>query len=205
MIKNIIFDIGNVMVTYRPEEFILKLGAEKRFALSLAKKIFGSAQWADGDKFNKPISEMKNELNEIYPEHKELISNILDNCTDMFETVNHPEHTLSQLKNHGFSLYYLSNISEFVLNSLINKHEAFKYFDGGIASYAYNTVKPDERIYHILLEKYHLQADECLFIDDLEKNIDTAKALGFNTIHLKKAEYLRDELKKINELKTALV
>ncbi len=200
MIKNIIFDIGNVMVTFRPDEFISKFVIDKEKISEFSLKIFGSTQWADGDKYNKTIEQINKELCKIYPEDRVIIKKILDSCPNMFQTVNYPENTLSQLKEFGISLYYLSNISESVLNCLKNKHKVFNLFDGGVASYEYQIVKPDEKIYNILLEKYKLKPNESLFIDDLSKNIETAKRLGFNTIHLKKAEDLRTELQKLDWL-----
>ena len=85
---------------------------------------------------------------------------------------------VEQLKQRGYCVYYLSNIPEDVLDLLM--HRDFEgLFDGGVASCEVKINKPDPRIYQALLDKYHLRADECIFIDDRAENLVAASALGF--------------------------
>ena len=85
---------------------------------------------------------------------------------------------VEQLKQRGYCVYYLSNIPEDVLDLLT--HRDFEgLFDGGVASCEVKINKPDPRIYQALLDKYHLRADECIFIDDRAENLVAASALGF--------------------------
>ena len=85
---------------------------------------------------------------------------------------------MRRLKNHGYSVYYLSNIPEDVL-ALLKERGVLDRFDGGVASCEVHINKPDPRIYQALLDKYHLRADECIFIDDRADNLVAASALGF--------------------------
>ena len=76
------------------------------------------------------------------------------------------------------------------------KHDFLDLFDGGIVSAYEHIIKPDERIYKLILERYHLKAEECLFIDDSLTNIHVAQHLGIDGIHLKYGTDLNEELTK---------
>ena len=85
---------------------------------------------------------------------------------------------LPELRKKGYRLYYLSNFPIDIFEEVKTGYYFFKYFDGGIISSEVKFSKPDPEIYKILVKKYSLTPEECLFIDDVEKNVMTAKTLG---------------------------
>jgi putative hydrolase of the HAD superfamily len=87
---------------------------------------------------------------------------------------------LPELKKQGFRLYYLSNFPIDIFEEVKNGYFFFRYFDGGIISAEVNHSKPSRRIYEILIERYSLVPEECLYIDDLEPNVAGAEAVGMN-------------------------
>ena len=89
-----------------------------------------------------------------------------------------------RLKNHGYCVYYLSNIPQDVLE-LLTERGVLTQFDGGVASCEVQVNKPDPQIYKALLKKYQLKASECVFIDDRLENVQAAFALGFAGIQMK--------------------
>ena len=89
-----------------------------------------------------------------------------------------------RLKNHGYCVYYLSNIPQDVLE-LLTERGVLTQFDGGVASCEVQVNKPDPQIYKTLLKKYQLKASECVFIDDRLENVQAAFALGFAGIQMK--------------------
>ena len=91
-----------------------------------------------------------------------------------------------RLKNHGYSVYYLSNIPEDVL-ALLKERGVLDRFDGGVASCEVHINKPDPRIYQALLDKYGQKASECVFIDDNLANVQAAFTLGFVGIRMKES------------------
>ena len=93
------------------------------------------------------------------------------------------QELVRRLKNHGYSVYYLSNIPEDVL-ALLKERGVLDRFDGGVASCEVKINKPDPRIYQALLDKYQLKADECIFIDDRADNIKAASLLGLGTYQM---------------------
>ena len=106
------------------------------------------------------------------------VQGVLDDWMSMLRPRRRMQTLVAQLKQRGYCVYYLSNIPEDVLDLLM--HRDFEgLFDGGVASCEVKINKPDPRIYQALLDKYHLRADECIFIDDRAENLVAASALGF--------------------------
>ncbi len=107
---------------------------------------------------------------------------------------------LTQLKTRGYPLYALSNWSAETHYLIRPQYEFFEWFDGIVLSGEVKLIKPDPKIYQLLLEKAGVPAEDCLFIDDSLTNIRAAQALGFGTIHFQSPEQLRAELSAQNIL-----
>ena len=95
-------------------------------------------------------------------------------------------------------MYILSNFHKESFETVSSKHEFFSYFDGGIVSAYHQCLKPDEKIYRLLIDKYGLKPEETLFIDDLAENVEAAGKIGINTIHITDYNTLSDRLKSKN-------
>ncbi len=85
---------------------------------------------------------------------------------------------LPELKEKGFSLYYISNFPADIYSEVKNAYSFFKFFEGGIISAEVNFSKPDIRIFRIFLDRFKLNPEECLYLDDLEKNVNSAVLTG---------------------------
>ena len=110
--------------------------------------------------------------------NKEEIAHIFNLRTDLMFPLDQNVRLLPGLKKQGFRLYFLSNFPLDIFDEVKTGYYFFKYFDGGIISAEVKLSKPERRIYEILLEKYSLMAEECLFIDDIEVNVRTAEEIG---------------------------
>ena len=87
------------------------------------------------------------------------------------------------MKKAGYRIYILSNYGSWTYEK--TKADALnflEYVDGAIFSYEVKMIKPDAGIFHVLFEKYGLQPEECVFLDDLAANIEGAKAVGMHGI-----------------------
>ena len=105
-----------------------------------------------------------------------------------------------ELKKKGYHLYLLSNFHKEAIQTMYQQYDFFDIFEGGVISAEEKVVKPDEEIYTILLERYHLNPEESLFIDDSLANIKAGNRLGIQGIHLPYLANLKEELKKIGLL-----
>ena len=117
--------------------------------------------------------------------NKDEIAHIFNLRHEMIFPLDQNVRLLPDLKKQGFRLYFLSNFPMDLFEEVKTGYYFFKYFDGGVISAEAKASKPDRKIYEILLEKYSLIPEECLFIDDLEINVKAAEATGMNgLLHL---------------------
>lgn len=178
MIKNIVFDLGNVLISFRPSEFFNKKKYPENIKAKILSDIFGSKEWGmlDNGEINTPevidAIALKSSLK------KEEIAHIFNLRTKLMFPLDQNVRLLPGLKKRGFRLYFLSNFPMDIFEEVKTGYYFFKYFDGGIISAEAKFSKPDSRIYEILLEKYSLIPKECLYIDDLEINVKAAEAAG---------------------------
>jgi len=178
MIKNIVFDLGNVLISFRPSEYFDKKDYPENINAKILTDIFASNEWLmlDNGEINtrqaiKSIAS-KSSLN------KEEIAHIFNLRNEIIFPLDQNVRLLPGLKEQGFKLYFLSNFPLDLFEEVKTGYYFFKYFDGGVISSEAKVSKPDKRIYEILLEKYTLAADECLFIDDIEINVKSAESIG---------------------------
>ena len=197
--KNIIFDIGNVLLSFQPERFLKQYYDEKTMG-DLLTIIFCSDEWLELDLGNLTIDETINIFSKRNPHYKEEIYFILKHWTEMMTPIQENVDIAYKLKEKGYSLYILSNFHEEAIKEMYNKYPFFTIFDGGVISAYEHMIKPNPKFYQILLDRYHLDPQDCLFIDDMLANITIASIFGITGIHLNYNKNLKEELQKLNML-----
>lgn len=183
MIKNVIFDVGMVLVNFRYREYLRDLGFSQDIEEIFCKRIVESPLWGELDKGIREtediVNEMKNNVMD-YPDEAELF---FENIHDIVETYPYAFPWIEELKQKGLCVYLLSNYPK----ELFNIHSKGKFtfmdaIDGKIVSGYVKIVKPDPAIYQLLLDTYNLRPEECVFLDDRKENIEAAGKLGMHTI-----------------------
>lgn len=176
MIKNIIFDMGNVLIRYDINKYLEEVPKEYRKLLS--EEIFKSLEWILLDKGEITHEEAKEKIKKRVPEECFVwVDKFLDNWHDEIPEYKEMEALVEEVKENGYKIYLLSNTS-------VHFHEfrkgikALKHFDGEFISADCKLLKPDPAIYTAFLEHFSLKADECYFIDDSAVNIAYAMASG---------------------------
>lgn len=199
LMKNIIFDIGNVLLDFQPETY-LKQYFEPSVMGDLMMIIFSSDEWIELDMGTMMIQDAIQSLTLKHPHYHDEITFVMENWTHMMTPLHKNVEIVKELKEKGYALYLLSNFHKEAIQTMFQRYDFFKLFDGGIISANEKLVKPDKRIYELLLHRYHLQPEESIFIDDMLSNINMAKELKIHGIHLPYQADLRQELKKRNIL-----
>ena len=178
MIRNIIFDLGNVLISFRPDEFFNKKDYPQNYKATILNDIFKSEEWKLLDNGDITLLEAIDSIALRSSLQKEEIAHVFNLRTSLMFPLDQNVRLLPELKKEGFRLYFLSNFPIDIFDDIRAGYYFFKYFDGGIISSEARYSKPHHRIYEILLEKYTLVAEECLFIDDLEVNVKAAEMAG---------------------------
>ena len=178
MVKNIIFDLGNVLISFRPSEYFDKHRYPAVIKATILSDIFGSKEWLMLDKGEITTPEAIDAISLTSSLKREEIVHIFNLRTDLMFPIDQNVKLLPELKKQDFRLYYLSNFPLDIFEEVKNGYYFFKYFDGGLISAEAKSSKPDRKIYEILLEKYSIKPEDCLFVDDIEINVKTAEDIG---------------------------
>lgn len=196
MFRNIVFDIGGVLLTWNPEQYVRTVLGYTPNACHLAKILFRSPEWSELDQGSYSVEELRMRYLEEYQEITDEINLLFRNWLDMLRPINENVKLVSELSAKGYKLYILSNIVREALEAMKRRHSFFGLFDGLVVSCYVHLRKPEKEIFLYLLESYELDCRECLFIDDDEKNIEAATKAGIETIRYLTPEQLRLELHK---------
>ena len=186
MYKSIIFDIGGVLVDFDPKAYLVDRLCNAEMEEKVYDLTFGSEEWKQLDaglvsRFDGNQAMLRN----AKAAGREFeVQGVLDDWLHILRPRRRMQELVQRLKNHGYSVYYLSNIPQDVLD-LLRDRGVLDGFDGGVASCEVHINKPDPKIYKALLDKYSLKAEECVFIDDRLENVQAAFALGFAGIQMK--------------------
>ncbi len=178
MIKNIIFDMGGVIIDFSPEKTFKKYFPNDADRKEILDVLFVENLWGAQDRGTMTAGQVAALASSMLPAryHDELC-NLIINWWDEMPPLPQMCEFIKELKSKGFALYLLSNTPPEIYDRM-DSIPAFKYLDGIIASCDYGVVKPEPEIYQLLFDKFSLLPEECYFIDDMQRNIDGAAAMG---------------------------
>ena len=196
-IKNIVFDVGKVLVYFEPEWIMDNLGYDEEVKAVLRKAMFEDPLWNEVDRGVLSTNELVEAFTKNAPDYEKEIREAYLHVGDSIELLPHAVEWTSSLKERGYHLYIISNYGEYTLEQTKSKMDFLEYMDGAIFSYQYQIIKPDKRIYEQLLKNYDLKAEECVFIDDKAENVEGAKAAGYQGIVFTSYEEVQEELEKL--------
>ncbi|GCF93270.1 haloacid dehalogenase [Enterococcus florum] len=186
MIKNIVFDMGNVLVDFDPWRFVGEKTADPAQQKQLIDELFGSVDWLRFDKGTITKEALRSDVKERLPE---LLHPIADDLLDTWYLGLHPLPQMAELprelKEKGYRIYLLSNAPEdfYLFKETVPSHEAF---DGFFISSDWRLSKPEAAIYQAFFAHFQLNPAECFFIDDTAANILAAEEAGMAGFHFRK-------------------
>ena len=199
VIKNIILDIGDVLLEYRWHDMLTDYGLTDEDAEKVGTLMFSDNLWHELDLAVMTYDEIVRQYTDNYPEYADTIQWFLSHGEFMHVKREDVWEKVHKLKEKGYKIYILSNYSECLFTKHTSDAPFIELADGVVVSYQIHLTKPDERIYRYLLDKYNLKAEECLFFDDRQENTEGAIKLGINAITVTSKELLLEELDKILE------
>ena len=185
MIKNIIFDVGKVLIDWNPRLTMLELGFSDNDIAAIMSAIFDSGAWSEEDRGIISHEDMYDFLASKSPEHAAQIRLFYDHSMDSVKVMPYTHDWISSLKANGFNVYILSNFGAVAWNKAIELG-AINFLhltDGKLVSNEVNLIKPDPAIFHALLERFELCPEECVFLDDNLDNVKGAISVGIHGIH----------------------
>ncbi len=198
MIKNVVFDLGQVLIEFEPLKYLKPYGFDKITNQTLREIIFYSEEWEDCNRGKyKNNSDLVEILCDKNPQYADKIKLVLDkNWVKLLYLKKDTEEFVNELKQKGFKIYILSNISE-ESYEFIKQFDFWRNVDGAVFSYQEKVCKPDVRIYEKLLGKYCLIPNQSIFIDDREDNIAVAKNLQMHGVLFRNLEETKKEVENL--------
>ncbi|WP_375327191.1 HAD family hydrolase [Candidatus Tisiphia endosymbiont of Nemotelus uliginosus] len=198
VIKNIVFDIGNVLLKWQPIDITTKTFPNELNPHSLARKIFESSIWLD---LNRGKITEKEAIILYYEDLNISIEQLNDLLMEVKRSLTPIDGSIELLNNVydlGMPLYSITDNVREIVSFLKQKYNFFEKFIDIIVSAELGLLKPSKDIYLYLINKYKLIPEETVFIDDLYQNIEGAKAVGMHGIHFTTANKCREALKSLS-------
>ena len=181
-IKNIIFDFGGVLIDWNPEYLFRKEFANESDMNWFLENIW-TPEWNIQQDAGRSLAEATEILQIEHPEHKEMIELYYGRWEEMLGGIIEDNVRVLDLLKEKYPLYGLTNWSAETIPIAYSRYDFFNYLEGIVVSGDEKLIKPDPKLYQVLLDRYRLKANESLFIDDNFHNIETARQMGFHTIH----------------------
>jgi epoxide hydrolase-like predicted phosphatase len=200
MIKNIIFDLGNVLISFIPSEYLRNKNYPVPFQNRILADIFKSPEWKKLDNGDITVQEAIESISRKSTLKREEIALVFNFRTDIMFPLDDNTRLLPELKKQGYRLFYLSNFHLDTFETVKNDYYFFRYFDGGVVSSLVKLSKPDPKIYKHLLSKYDLNPEESLYIDDVGENVRAAESVGMHILFTNGSPKISSELWKKLEI-----
>jgi len=206
MIKNIVLDMGNVLLDFTPDISLQKFIDNVSDREIIRRELFQGSEWIQGDLGKITNSERFDSVSRRIPMR---LHSALKQCVEHWDICMEPipgaKEFCSYTKEKGYGIYILSNACNKFYEYFPKNFLPLEYFDGVVVSSDIHIIKPDPRIYDYLLQTYKLKAEECLFIDDRAENVEAAKQVGMQAeVFTGEFTYIKDtylrQLKKKKHL-----
>ena len=182
MIKNVVFDLGRVLVDFDPAAYIASFGFPAETNRALLSIVFGP-DWNLHDRGDYlTVDDLREALVLRCPQYAEEIrATLTGDWVKIHYLKTDTAAYLKELFDRGYRIYILSNLSV-ESYAFISQYEFFRYVSGGVFSYRENACKPEDKIYRALLDGYGLVPEETVFLDDVPVNIEAARRNGMQGV-----------------------
>ena len=180
--NTVIFDVGNVLAGYDWKSYLRTFQYPEEIYERIGNAVFDNEDWLEGDIGRISMEEWLKLFIENAPDLEQEIRKVIGGFEGTIVPLSYTEEWIAYFRSLGYKLYYLSNYSRELYERTRDKLSFLDTFDGGIFSYEVKCIKPDERIYKILLDRYSICPKDAIFYDDRPENVEAAVRLGMKGI-----------------------
>ena len=195
MLKNVVFDIGNVLMKFDGNTYGATYFKDPKVAAIMQRAINSYGIWDRCDMGDRDVHEIIAEFAQTVTGYEELAKEAIYASIDYVLHADYAIPWIEELHRAGYKVYFLSNYNKYLREKKPEIIDFLPYMDGGVFSCDVHQLKPHREIYETLLAKYNLKAEECIFLDDREANIKGAEAVGMEGILVKSYEQAYADLK----------
>lgn len=197
MINTVIFDIGNVLAGFAWKEFFDRFSYSEEVKERIGKATVASPAWNEYDRGNLSDEEVMEAFVKNDPGIEKELRESLSDISGMLVRYDYAVPWVKALKESGYQVLVLSNFSHKAVNECGEVLDFLPFTDGGILSYKEHVIKPQPEIYELLIKRYDLVPEECVFMDDTPANVEGARKAGIHGIHFQNKEQAEKELQDL--------
>ena len=199
-IKNVIFDLGGVLIDWNPEYVYLEVFNGDREKMKWFFDEICTMDWNENQDAGYPLQQATEERVKLFPEYEEWIRTYYSRWEEMLgKQIDGTVTILKQLiDNPNYKVVGLTNWSAETFPIALKRFDFLHWFEGIVVSGTEKMRKPFNEIYELTLNRFNIKASQSLFIDDNARNIEAAKKIGISTICFKNPKQLKSELKSLN-------
>ncbi len=202
MIDTIVFDIGGVLAHFSWEGSIKSLyGDTELFRRVYAATAGNIDKWFQMDRGTITLEQAVDIFVASDPEIEQEIRHAVDIFLGDITTYDYSEQWVLGLKHKGYKVYILSNYGEGSFKKCLPRFPFMNHVDGAVISYQTKMLKPEQGIYKFICDKYDINPQNAVFLDDLEENVEGARKFGLHGIVFRG---YKDALQKLEEMGVAL-
>jgi putative hydrolase of the HAD superfamily len=194
MVKNVIFDLGGVVIEWNPDRILNTYYADPGVRALMKQQMFQHPDWLELDRGTMHETELLERLGVRTGRPAAELAGLFQAVRESLHTKPETVALLEKLHARGVPLYCLSNISSDIFAYLRERHAFWHVFRGIVISGDLKMMKPEPEIFHHLLQHHGLAAQETAFVDDNAPNIAAARGLGIQTVWFKNAAQCQSEL-----------
>jgi len=194
--KNIVFDLGGVLVDWNPDYVYRKIFNDDEKKMRWFYDNICTSEWNEEQDAGRALAEGTELLVKKFPEHEENIRAFYGRWEEMLGgPIQGTVDILKELREkENLKLYALTNWSHETFPIALDRYEFLQWFDGRLVSGEERTRKPFRKIYELLINKFGIDPTESIYTDDNPRNLQPASELGFHTIHFQSPAQFRNEL-----------
>ncbi len=192
-VKNIIFDLGGVLIDWNPEYLYLEVFKGDRKKMQWFFDEICTMDWNENQDAGYPLHQATEDRIKMFPQYEEWIRMYYGSWEEMLgDSIDETVEILNKLlKKTDYRVVALTNWSAETFPVALDRFKFLQRFEGIVVSGAENTRKPFADIYQLTLNRFNFKAEESLFIDDNLKNVEAASNMGIHTIHFKNPKDLK--------------
>jgi 2-haloacid dehalogenase len=197
MIKNVIFDLGGVLIDWNPKHLYRKIFKDETEMEKFLDEVCTS-DWNEEQDAGRSLAEATETLVKEHPQHEENIRAYYGRWEEMLGgAIQGTVDIFKKMKASGnFKIYALTNWSSETFPIAVKRYDFLQWFDGALVSGDEKMRKPFPEFYDLLFKRYNLKPEETLFVDDNLRNIKAAEKTGMKSIHFTSSEKLKEQLEE---------
>jgi putative hydrolase of the HAD superfamily len=197
MVKNVIFDLGGVVIEWNPDRILAGYYADPEMRAIMKTALFLHPDWLQLDRGTLNEADLLARAAGRTGRSAAELRGLFDAVRESLHTKTETVTLLEKLSARGVPLYCLSNMSSDIFTYLRQRHSFWGVFRGIVISGDIRMMKPERDIFEFLLQRYGLVAAQTVFVDDSAANIAAARELGIHPVWFKSAAQCERELEEL--------